>query len=59
MHGDFRPLVNPATWSDEIDIEGTKASRDAVHAHIRRQQRLLTLLRPEELSNDTDSSARD
>ena len=38
MHGDFRPLVNPATWSDEIDIEGTRTYRERVHEAIRVQQ---------------------
>ena len=35
MHGDFRPLVNAGTMSDDIVIEGTRAYRLRIHEAIR------------------------
>lgn len=48
MRGSFRPLVNPATPSDKIDLEGTREKRELLRDEMRlRQLRLEAMLAEE------------
>jgi hypothetical protein len=44
MHGGFRSLRHPATWVDDINIEGTRQERQLLHQEFRRREALLAQL---------------
>lgn len=47
MIGGLRPLIYPATWVTDIDVEGTRAAR-ALYNQLLRERQALDQLRAEE-----------